>query len=61
MNDVRLSSKEKRIGLLHERAECGSDVVMPVRHGPATVLEATFGVFVGAAGSLHYTIEGKEF
>lgn len=32
-----------------------------VRHGPASVLEATLGVFVSATRSLHHTIEGKEF
>jgi hypothetical protein len=34
---------------------------VPKGQGPATVPEATFGVFFGAAGSLHHIIERKEF
>jgi hypothetical protein len=34
-----------------------SDVVMPIRHRPAAMLETTVGVFLGATGRLYDTIE----
>jgi hypothetical protein len=61
MHDVGLASKQERINVLNQRGERLADGVVPVRDGPATALEATFGVFVGATGSLHHAIKGQEF
>ena len=61
VGDVRLPAEQERVGVLHERAECAADVVVPVGHGPAAVPEAAVGVLVGAAGSLHHAVERKKF
>ena len=57
MSDVRLPPEEERIGFLHERPECGADVVMPVRDGPA-VPEAALGVGTTAPVRLRLLADG---
>src|SRR5580693_6251743 len=43
--------------LFHGRAFCG----VAMRHGPAAILEAAAGVFLGTAGSLNDSIKGDKF
>jgi len=57
---IRLPAEQEGVRLLHQRAEGRTDVVVPVRHGPAAVLEPAIGVFFGTAGGLNDAIERNE-
>src|SRR5688572_9556790 len=46
---ICLSPQQESVDVLHESAEGGADVVMPIRHGPPAMLEPTFGVLLRTA------------
>ena len=60
VSDVRASAEEQRVDVLHQREEACADVVVPVGHRPAAVLEATIAILVLAARRLNHAVQGDE-
>src|SRR5580704_861538 len=54
---VRAPTQEKCVAILHERAETPADVLVPVGHSPATVLEASVTIFVFMARRLDHSVQ----
>jgi hypothetical protein len=52
-----LAPQQEGVGVGHGFHEVGADVVVPVVHGPSTMLEAARGIFFLATRRLNYTVD----
>jgi hypothetical protein len=60
VNHIRPPAEEQRVDILHQRHEALADVIVPVRHGPAAVLESAVTILVFATRRLHHAIQRHE-
>jgi len=60
MGHIGPPAKQKRVDLLHDRAESRADIVVPVGARPAAVREPVVAILVSAARGLNDAVEGDE-
>src|SRR3954467_7072197 len=53
--------QQKGVALTQRLEDIGADVVMPVRMGPAAIVESAVGIFVRSPWRLHHAVERNKF